>query len=184
MFNRKSLTALLITSAILVAGANAQVPNAGQPMVPSGGGAGASGTASGDLSGTYPSPTVSKINGLPLVNPTSWTPTDASGGGLTFTSVSANYVRIGNMVFAYATLTYPSTADGNSATLGGLPVTTANAGYAKQCSLTLSSSANGQRLQPVQNSTSIAVLTTQGAGVTNAQMSGAVVTFTCIYPAT
>jgi hypothetical protein len=44
--------------------------------------------------------------------PTSWTPTDQSGAALTFTSVSANTTKIGNIVYAYGTLTYPVTASG------------------------------------------------------------------------
>src|SRR5229473_7313992 len=35
-----------------------------------------------------------------------WTPADNSGATLAFTSVSANYTKLGNMVFAYVTLTY------------------------------------------------------------------------------
>jgi hypothetical protein len=37
-----------------------------------------------------------------VTGPTSWTPADNSGATLTFTGVSANYTKIGNMVFAYA----------------------------------------------------------------------------------
>lgn len=46
-----------------------------------------------------------------------WTPTDASGAGLTFTGVSGNYVKIGRLVFVTAQLTYPTTASGSSAAI-------------------------------------------------------------------
>lgn len=48
---------------------------------------------------------------------TAWTPTDGSGASLTFTAVNAGYTKLGNMVFAYFTLTYPSTANGSNASI-------------------------------------------------------------------
>ena len=56
----------------------------------------------------------------------SWTPTDASGAGLTFTGLDAEYNVVGNLVFAFGRLTYPGTADGSAATVEGLPFTIAN----------------------------------------------------------
>jgi hypothetical protein len=41
-----------------------------------------------------------------------WTPTDQSGAGLTFTGASGDYTIVGNMVKAAFSVTYPSTASG------------------------------------------------------------------------
>jgi len=50
-----------------------------------------------------------------------WTPTDQSGGGLSFTVSDNKYTRIGRQVTCMALITYPTTADANSALIGGLP---------------------------------------------------------------
>lgn len=54
-----------------------------------------------------------------------WTPTDASGGSLTFTGTSGNcyYTRTGNLVTCVFSVTYPTTLDTNSARISGLPFT-------------------------------------------------------------
>lgn len=44
-----------------------------------------------------------------------WTPTDVSGAGLTFTSAAGRYTKIGRTVFWQALVVYPVTADGASA---------------------------------------------------------------------
>lgn len=55
-----------------------------------------------------------------------WTPADASGAGLVITSDSCLYTRVGRMVIATFSITYPSTASGATATIGGLPFTVNN----------------------------------------------------------
>jgi hypothetical protein len=52
-----------------------------------------------------------------------WTPVDVSGAGLSFSNTSGNcfYTKIGRTVTATFRLTYPSTANGNAAVVGGLP---------------------------------------------------------------
>jgi hypothetical protein len=55
-----------------------------------------------------------------------WTPTDASGASLIFTSVGGKYVKVGSLVFALGTFVYPGTASGANATIGGFPFTCAN----------------------------------------------------------
>lgn len=52
-----------------------------------------------------------------------WTPADGSGASLGFTSVSGNYTKIGRMVTAICSFTYPSTADTSFAIISGLPFT-------------------------------------------------------------
>jgi len=50
-----------------------------------------------------------------------WTPSDQSGAGLTFTGVTATYTRIGRQVTCNLTFKYPVTASVATATIGGLP---------------------------------------------------------------
>jgi hypothetical protein len=54
-----------------------------------------------------------------------WTPTDGSGAGLTFTGTSGNcfYTKVGNLVTCVFGLVYPTTADLSGAKLAGLPFT-------------------------------------------------------------
>ncbi len=65
-----------------------------------------------------------------LMNPKAaqgtWTPSDQSGDGLSFSGVSATYEKIGRQVTCRATLSYPVTAGTNSARIGGLPFAPAN----------------------------------------------------------
>ncbi len=57
-----------------------------------------------------------------------WTPVDVSGASLTFTvSSSPSYTKIGRLVIAAAIVTYPSTASGSTAKIGGFPFTIASA---------------------------------------------------------
>lgn len=113
----------------------------------------------------------------------SWTPIDASGASLTFTGVSANYTQIGNMVFAYAELVYPSTANASTALIGGLPVNFVASAYGRQCSVTRTTASGGLDLLPSQSANQIAPRTLGGATVTNATLSLQQITFICIYPA-
>lgn len=55
-----------------------------------------------------------------------WTPTDASGAGLTFAQASGSYTRIGRQVTAWGFVNYPGTASANGVEIGGLPFTSAN----------------------------------------------------------
>jgi hypothetical protein len=115
--------------------------------------------------------------------PAAWTPTDASGASLTFSSVSANYTQIGNMVFAYAAVAYPSTASSSNAAIGGLPVIFVS-GYGLQCTINYESAALPLKALPTATE-NLFVLVNDATGtqVTNAQLSGSTVIFQCIYPA-
>lgn len=52
-----------------------------------------------------------------------WTPTDGSGAGLTFSNVTAKYTKVGNQVTVQVKLKYPVTASAVGAAIGGLPFT-------------------------------------------------------------
>ena len=58
-----------------------------------------------------------------------WTPTDASGAGLTFIVANGWYTKIGRQVTVNGEVRYPVTADTSNATIGSLPFTAASAGY-------------------------------------------------------
>ena len=55
-----------------------------------------------------------------------WTPNDASGAGLSLAVSSGQYIKIGKQVFVTCYVTYPSTANGNQATIGGFPFAAAS----------------------------------------------------------
>lgn len=63
--------------------------------------------------------------GLPVIYGP-WTPIDASGAGLTLTVANALAAKLGRLVFVTAYVTYPATANGATATLGGLPWATSH----------------------------------------------------------
>jgi hypothetical protein len=52
-----------------------------------------------------------------------WTPTDASGAGLSFTSVTAIYTKVGRLVTCMFSITYPTTASAAQVVIGGFPFT-------------------------------------------------------------
>lgn len=53
----------------------------------------------------------------------SWTPTDASGAGLTLVSPSGRYTKIGRLVTVSGFWGVPVNADGSNLAIGGLPFT-------------------------------------------------------------
>lgn len=116
----------------------------------------------------------------------SWTPSDQSGAGLSFSSVSANYTKIGNIVFVYAVLTYPSTVSASPAQIGGLPFTTANAPYINGITqyIFVSNQTYPAFIDPVQNATKFNLFLTGPSflQLTNAQLSTAIVEFSFWYP--
>jgi hypothetical protein len=63
-----------------------------------------------------------------------WTPTDGSGAGLTFSGTNNNcfYTKTGGVVTVCFAVTYPSTADANFARIAGLPFVTKNTALAVQ----------------------------------------------------
>jgi hypothetical protein len=50
-----------------------------------------------------------------------WTPADGSGAGLTFSSITAKYTKIGNQVTVQVKLKYPVTVSATGAAITGLP---------------------------------------------------------------
>lgn len=104
----------------------------------------------------------------------SWTPIDASGAGLSFTVAGTPwYVRIGRLVTASCSITYPATANASNAVIGGLPFAAANfspmggvgaIGYTTEATL-----ANIYIITPTTTSQ---LTTAAGTPITNATLSG------------
>jgi hypothetical protein len=114
-----------------------------------------------------------------------WTPSDQSGAGLTFTSVTGHYQVLGNMVFAYFTLTFPSTANGSNVSIGGLPITIPNQNYAAfDAPLNASSATVNVVLRSAKNTTTFTVFNIQTfATLVNSALSGLTMEGCIMYPA-
>lgn len=110
-----------------------------------------------------------------------WTPIDASGASLTFTSVSGNYTRIGRMVIALCSLTYPSTANASSALIGGLPFTSNASAGSVGGSVTFTNAATLNKCLITTSATTFGLYTAAGANLTNANMSASVSYFQLVY---
>lgn len=118
------------------------------------------------------------------VNAASWTPTDQSGAALAFTSVSGRYTRIGNMVFASFSLTWPATGSGATTSIS-LPVAVPNQTYANSASLLHNSGAATIIYgKTAQNSSNFTLFSGTAGNFTNNQLSGLTISGTIVYPAT
>jgi hypothetical protein len=106
-----------------------------------------------------------------------WTPTDSSSAGLVFTSASGLIAKISNLVAVVGTLTYPTTSDPSPTAIGGLPYPNRGpiGGFYQNYFHTIAFYfATNQLAFNIMDPTT-------GANKTNAQMSGALLTFTGIY---
>lgn len=111
-----------------------------------------------------------------------WTPSDSSGAGLTFTGASGYYVKIGGWVYVTATATYPVTASGAGSKIGGLPFTVKNNGGARNGDLCWHDGATATKFLIDQNATTGIFFTNAGVQVTNAQMSTFTFFVSALYP--
>jgi hypothetical protein len=104
-----------------------------------------------------------------------WTPSDGSGAGLTFTTASGKYTKIGRQVTVFFTVEYPITASAAAGRIAGLPY--ASLGDAlNPCFGTLTVNTSGQNIQPANvngDSKMLMSVITTGASATNVQLSGA-----------
>ena len=111
-----------------------------------------------------------------------WTPTDASGAGLTFTVNAAKYIKIGQIVYLSAYFSYPSTANGSAAWVGGLPFTAANNGTYPQI-FTRCIFGAFVSMQVFANTTQMAPNNSSNTQYNNSQMSSQPVLFAGVYQA-
>ena len=101
-----------------------------------------------------------------------WTPTDASGAGLTLTSISAHYYVTGKLVWVSALFVYPATADGSNATIGGFPFTVLDLASNRTGNMSHHNGATATKFLLTNNARTGAFFTNAGVNVTNAQMTG------------
>jgi hypothetical protein len=109
-----------------------------------------------------------------------WTPADASGAGLSFSVIgTANYIKVGKIVTVQALITYPTTASGGNATIGGLPYAAANTTYAQSSVFTNS----GLTFNTYLGATAAEFdfRTNLNANISNASLSTKFVLITLIY---
>jgi hypothetical protein len=114
----------------------------------------------------------------------SWTPTDQSGASLSLTVTDADYVKIGRMVFASFAITYPTTASGLGARIGGLPFTSEASGASIWPAVISYTTLNLDAWGLVDVSdTKFRFWSPAGAQITNTQFSTKVVRGAAIYRA-
>ena len=100
-----------------------------------------------------------------------WTPTDASGVGLSLTIGSATYVRTGRMVTCFAWITYPATGTTAAAQIGGIPFIHLNTNNGM--GVTCYNSANFQMFARANTSTAFVFVNVTNTSILNANLSGA-----------
>lgn len=131
--------------------------------------------------GSAPTGARKEINNPGGNGPFAWTPSDQSGAGLTFTGVTARYMRIGALVVASVRLTFPSTANGSNAVIGGLPATVLAAGASIFAGAVVGSIGSDVRAILNANATTFQLLNSSGVTLTNAALSGATLVVTLTY---
>lgn len=123
-------------------------------------------------------------NGTSAVNigaaPGNWTPTDASGAGLAFSGITARIYQLGAAVLATFQLTYPVTASGAPAALGGLAPFTSASGTLIAGFVNLGPAVALGSLQ-IQSSSTNMLIVNGNASVLNSALSGVTISGTIIY---
>lgn len=116
---------------------------------------------------------LSQIGSNALYRSGTWTATDASGNGLSLTQeVTAQYIRIGDLVYVNLYVTYPSSG-GNSSTavIGGLPFQAAtNRGYHYLAGRIQDYAAADVRVQ-IQQGTTTGIPQQNNTGMLNSQLA-------------
>jgi hypothetical protein len=126
----------------------------------------------------------SRITAVAVTGPTTWTPSDQSGGGLSFTVTDAEYYKIGKMVtFLYA-ITFPTTSDTHLVSIGGLPAAVFSSNHQDfGCAVASTGGLAAATVIYIDNGSTTFHLTVPSTGAvpTNAQMSSAQIKGSCTY---
>ena len=99
-----------------------------------------------------------------------WTPTDASGAGLTLTVSACRYTKIGRAVTIQGIIAYPSTVSASNAVIAGLPFAYTDTAL-MSLSYTQVAYASLAWVIGVSGYTELYLLTPSGGNTTNATMS-------------
>lgn len=109
--------------------------------------------------------------------------TDASGDGLVFPAAYYDYERSGRRVTVCGRVTFPATASGAAAKIGGLPVAAANNAARINCGFSLAITDLGSiftgRVLP--GATAVDLYNASGVALTNANLSGKTFDFALTY---
>lgn len=110
-----------------------------------------------------------------------WTPIDSSGAGLAFSVAVGEYLKISDRILFTGQVTYPATASGVSAVIGGLPYTASGKNTAVAIGYQLGGVAGLQAR--VQAATALIIFTVEitAVEITNAQLTGAILVFSGAY---
>lgn len=112
----------------------------------------------------------------------SWTPTDQSGGSLSFASAAGLYRRHEDLMFAWFQLQWPATADTNANDIGGLPGTVLNSQAARTGMISYNNTGLSLLCFPTTNSTQFRFVDLAGAFPQNDALSGKYLYGLMIYP--
>lgn len=107
-----------------------------------------------------------------------WTPIDSSGAALAFAAASGQYTKIGRAVHVIGTVSYPATASGAAALIGGLPFT---AGANGSLAIGYQTEATLQSLLIASTTTAFAPYTSTGVQLTNVTLSNDTIQFAGTY---
>ena len=110
-----------------------------------------------------------------------WTPVDQSGASLSFTNAFGYYTKVGDTVTAWGRVTYPATASGLTAIVGGLPFTAANNNQPGGGFTRLTNSARSDTLSVGANTTQITFYSNLLEAPTNVRYTGARIDFVMVY---
>lgn len=100
-----------------------------------------------------------------------FTPTDASGAGLTFATVNARYTRVGRLISVQMQVIYPTTVNASAAKIGGLPFVAASSPTAQGHSFGYTNGSGATALLVNASTSLIELYNAAGGAVTNANMS-------------
>jgi len=135
-----------------------------------------SGTTGTIINNAWKQELYGQIDALAAMPHTAWTPTDISGAGLALGLSSCVYIKIGQVVIAVANLTFPATADANTARVGGFPFVAI-----VPCGAFSTYGVNNVIHMPASGSAVLFINPATGAIKTNAEMSGTAVSFIAVY---
>lgn len=111
-----------------------------------------------------------------------WTPSDQSGQGLTFTSPVGTYTKVGREVFVRGSFTYPVGGSGAAARVGVLPFTTLAGQGARAGSISYSNESTAKYWQTDSAAITGYFYDAAGATIANSVMDGNLFYIQAFYP--